>query len=96
MKFDGFLKLADRKDEEKDKKVPALEKGTALNLIRVNEAVQHFTEPPANFTEATLVKELEEKGIGRPSTYSPIIRPSWPGAMWPRKGRSCCLRNWGN
>ncbi|MGN8781657.1 DNA topoisomerase-1 [Acidaminococcus fermentans] len=74
VKFDGFLKLADRKDEEKDKKVPALEKGTALNLIRVNEAVQHFTEPPANFTEATLVKELEEKGIGRPSTYSPIIQ----------------------
>ena len=62
VKFDGFLKLADRKDEEKDKKVPALEKGTAMNLIRVNEAVQHFTEPPANFTEATLVKELEEKG----------------------------------
>ena len=74
VKFDGFLKLADRKDEEKDKKVPALEKGTALDLIRLNEAVQHFTEPPANFTEATLVKELEEKGIGRPSTYSPIIQ----------------------
>lgn len=74
VKFDGYLKLADRKDEEKDKKVPALEKGTALNLIKVNEAVQHFTEPPAYFTEATLVKELEEKGIGRPSTYSPIIQ----------------------
>ncbi|WP_337476223.1 type I DNA topoisomerase [Acidaminococcus timonensis] len=74
VKFDGFLKLMDRKDEEKDKKVPALEKGTELNLIKVNEAVQHFTEPPAYFTEATLVKELEEKGIGRPSTYSPIIQ----------------------
>ena len=74
VKFDGFLKLADKKDEEKDKKVPALPKGTALDLVRMNEAVQHFTEPPPYFTEATLVKELEEKGIGRPSTYAPIIQ----------------------
>ena len=74
VKFDGFLKLADKKDEEKDKKVPALSKGTALDLVRMNEAVQHFTEPPPYFTEATLVKELEDKGIGRPSTYAPIIQ----------------------
>lgn len=74
VKFEGFLKLADKKDEEKDKKVPALPKGTELDLVRMNEAVQHFTEPPPYFTEATLVKELEEKGIGRPSTYAPIIQ----------------------
>lgn len=76
VKFDGFLKLADKKDltEEKSKKVPLLPVDTKLSLTKVNEAVQHFTEPPANFTEATLVKELEEKGIGRPSTYSPIIQ----------------------
>ena len=74
VKFDGFLKLSDKKDEEKDKKVPALPKGTELDLVRMNEAVQHFTEPPPYFTEATLVKELEDKGIGRPSTYAPIIQ----------------------
>jgi len=60
--------------EEKSKKVPLLTKGTALSLVKVDEAVQHFTEPPAYFTEATLVKELEDRGIGRPSTYSPIIQ----------------------
>jgi len=76
IKFDGFLKLADKKDlsEEKSKKVPLLAKGTVLSLSKVEEAVQHFTEPPAYFTEATLVKELEDRGIGRPSTYSPIIQ----------------------
>ena len=74
VKFDGFLWLADKKDEEKDKKVPALPKETVLDLVKLNSSVQHFTEPPANFTEASLVKELEDKGIGRPSTYSPIIQ----------------------
>ena len=75
IKFDGFLKLMYKKevDAEKTKKVPNLPKGTELVLIGVDEAQQHFTEPPANYTEATLVKELEEKGIGRPSTYATII-----------------------
>jgi len=76
IKFDGFLKLSDKKEmaEEKTKKVPHLKKDVVLAVAQVNDAVQHFTEPPAYFTEATLVKELEEKGIGRPSTYSPIIQ----------------------
>jgi DNA topoisomerase I len=76
IKFDGFLKLSDKKEvaEEKTKKVPHLKIGAALDIVQVNDAVQHFTEPPAYFTEATLVKELEDKGIGRPSTYSPIIQ----------------------
>ncbi|MDD4722749.1 MAG: type I DNA topoisomerase [Acidaminococcaceae bacterium] len=76
IKFDGFLKLSDKKEmaEEKTKKVPRLKKDVFLDVAQVNEAVQHFTEPPAYFTEATLVKELEDKGIGRPSTYSPIIQ----------------------
>jgi len=76
IKFDGFLKLSDKKEvaEEKTKKVPHLKVGAALDIVQVNDAVQHFTEPPAYFTEATLVKELEDKGIGRPSTYSPIIQ----------------------
>ncbi len=76
IKFDGFLKLSDKKEmaEEKTKKVPHLKKDVFLAVAQVNDAVQHFTEPPAYFTEATLVKELEDKGIGRPSTYSPIIQ----------------------
>jgi len=76
IKFDGFLKLSDKKEvaEEKTKKVPHLKIGVNLEVAKVNDAVQHFTEPPAYFTEATLVKELEDKGIGRPSTYSPIIQ----------------------
>lgn len=74
--FDGFLTLMDKKElaGEKTKKVPHLKEGTPLTLISIDDAIQHFTEPPAYFTEATLVKELEEKGIGRPSTYATIIQ----------------------
>lgn len=76
VKFDGFLTLMDKKElaGEKTKKVPHLKEGTPLTRISVDDAIQHFTEPPAYFTEATLVKELEEKGIGRPSTYATIIQ----------------------
>lgn len=76
LKFEGFLKLSDKKDllEEKDKPVPYLEVKTPVELYKLLPAEQHFTEPPGHFTEATLVKELEEKGIGRPSTYSPTIQ----------------------
>lgn len=76
LKFDGFLKLNDKKElaEEKEKPVPYLEQGTLLQVGKFLPAEQHFTEPPAYFTEATLVKELEDKGIGRPSTYSPTIQ----------------------
>ncbi|MCH3915120.1 MAG: type I DNA topoisomerase [Acidaminococcaceae bacterium] len=76
IKFDGFMSLLDKKDfaEEKSKKVPYLAKDTPLDVVKVEKPVQHFTEPPPYFTEATLVKELEDKGIGRPSTYSPIIQ----------------------
>lgn len=76
LKFDGFLVLSDRKDknDEKNKIVPLIEKGKELLLNSVLPPDQHFTEPPAYFTEASLVKELEEKGIGRPSTYAPTIQ----------------------
>ncbi len=76
LKFDGFLKLSDKKElaEEKEKPVPFLAPATALKVAELQPAKQHFTEPPAYFTEATLVKELEDKGIGRPSTYSPTIQ----------------------
>jgi len=83
-KFDGYLRVyqlpasnADREDEEKDeegegKTLPPVTEGQALRLDQIRPD-QHFTEPPPRYTEATLVKELEEKGIGRPSTYASII-----------------------
>ena len=78
-KFDGFLKVyqegRDEKtedDEEAERKLPLVEKGEALKLNAVTPD-QHFTEPPPRYTEATLVKALEEKGIGRPSTYAAIM-----------------------
>jgi DNA topoisomerase I len=78
-KFDGFLKVyqegRDEKtedDEEAERKLPLVEKGEALKLNAVAPE-QHFTEPPPRYTEATLVKALEEKGIGRPSTYAAIM-----------------------
>lgn len=74
LKFPGFLQLHSKYDDkEKDSKVPYVEPGTKLLLYKLMPAEQHFTEPPAHFTEATLIKELEEKGIGRPSTFAPTI-----------------------
>src|SRR6188474_381970 len=78
-KFDGFLKVyqegRDEKteeDEEAETKLPLVEKGETLKLNSITPE-QHFTEPPPRYTEATLVKALEEKGIGRPSTYAAIM-----------------------
>jgi len=73
--FPGFMKLyaANNKKNEKTKQeLPALEIGDKLSKKRVNSK-QHFTKPPARFSEASLVKELEENGIGRPSTYAAIL-----------------------
>jgi DNA topoisomerase-1 len=68
--FDGFLKVYPTKYEETT--LPPLTKGEAVGVEKV-EPIQHFTEPPARFSEATLVKALEANGIGRPSTYAPTI-----------------------
>ena len=74
--FDGFLKLyvesSDNENDEKSEKLPVLEEGENLNLNDI-ECLQHFTQPPSRFNEASLVKKLEELGIGRPSTYASII-----------------------
>ena len=59
-------------DEKKAKKLPLLEENTVSKLKEI-DGKQHFTQPPPRFSEATIVKELEEKGIGRPSTYAPTI-----------------------
>jgi len=77
-KFDGFLKVyqegRDEKteDDEDERTLPLVTKGETLALNKI-EPEQHFTEPPPRYTEATLVKALEEKGIGRPSTYAAIM-----------------------
>ena len=74
LKFPGFLQLHSKYDDkEKDSKVPYVEPGSKLLLYKLMPAEQHFTEPPAHFTEATLIKEVEEKGVGRPSTFAPTI-----------------------
>jgi DNA topoisomerase I len=79
LKFDGFLKVYEESKEGKDEedealkhKLPPLEAGQALTL-RELKPEQHFTEPPPRYNEASLVKELEERGIGRPSTYAAIL-----------------------
>ncbi|MBU4056517.1 type I DNA topoisomerase, partial [Patescibacteria group bacterium] len=70
IKFDGFLKVYPSKFEYVI--LPELKKGEKLDLVKV-AAEQHFTAPPARYGEASLIKTLEEFGIGRPSTYAPII-----------------------
>jgi DNA topoisomerase-1 len=70
LKFDGYLKVYLVKFEQVD--LPAMENAEPLEFIKL-EPTQHFTKPPARYNEATLIKALEEHGIGRPSTYAPII-----------------------
>ena len=79
LKFDGFLKVyeeaKDKKDDEDESlenKLPELNEGQAL-VLNSAKADEHYTEPPPRYNEASLVKELEEDGIGRPSTYASII-----------------------
>ena len=72
LKFDGYLKLTNIEDENENEKIlPDVEKGN----VNINEFIdeQHFTQPPPRYSEASLVKKLEELGIGRPSTYASII-----------------------
>lgn len=76
IKFKGFMTLyiegTDSKEEEQEGMLPPLEENQKVSKKKLNPK-QSFTEPPARYTEASLVKALEEKGIGRPSTYSPTI-----------------------
>lgn len=70
LRFDGFLKVYPLKTEETI--LPALEKGANLNLLKISMN-EHQTKPPPRYNEASLIKTLEKFGIGRPSTYAPII-----------------------
>jgi DNA topoisomerase-1 len=78
-RFDGFLKVYELQEEKKDEddegadnKLPNLDNVKKLELEKLSEE-QHFTDPPPRYNEASLVKELEERGVGRPSTYASII-----------------------
>jgi DNA topoisomerase-1 len=71
--FDGFYKVWERgEDEDEDGRLPDLQEGEALRFHELLPE-QHFTQPPPRYSEATLIKELEERGIGRPSTYASIV-----------------------
>jgi DNA topoisomerase I len=76
LKFDGFIRVytegRDDEDDDQEATLPDLRQGDALKLLGL-EPRQHFTQPPPRFTQATLIKELEEDGIGRPSTYASIV-----------------------
>ena len=75
VRFDGYTRLyteAMDNEEEQGTGLPPLEEGEALSLKELKPG-QHFTQPPPRYTEATLIRELEENGIGRPSTYAPTL-----------------------
>jgi len=71
LKFSGFLKVLEEQ-RDKDELLPELKEGEKLSLKKLDPN-QHFTQPPARYSEASLVKTLEKEGVGRPSTYAPII-----------------------
>lgn len=77
LKFAGFMEVyiegKDTEDEEEENQLPEIREGEVLKPIKL-DSKQHFTQPPSRYTEATLIKALEEKGIGRPSTYAPTIQ----------------------
>ena len=76
LEFDGYKKIYKEDEKKSDKKNQAIDKLTKETLIKkiITEKTQHFTEPPPRYTEASLIKKLEEYGIGRPSTYANIMK----------------------
>ncbi len=72
LRFSGFLEVYSKGEEEEDKVIPQLSEGDVL-LLEELLPEQHFTQPPARFTDASLIKTLEEIGVGRPSTYAPTL-----------------------
>ena len=88
MKFDGYTRVYNFTDRE-DKILPSIFEGDKLKLDTISP-MQHFTQPPARFTEASLVKTLEELGIGRPSTYAPTITTILNREYVEKQGTSLC------
>ena len=88
VKFDGFMKALtmDKEDKEKSSKALNFEIGDLCDFVEYNPQ-QHFTQPPPRYNDASVVKVLEESGIGRPSTYAPIIRTIISRHYVQRKGK---------
>lgn len=93
LRFPGFLVVYEEskeegaEEEERVQQIPPLKNGELLDLIRLIPE-QHFTQPPPRYTEASLVRALEEQGIGRPSTYAPILSTIQQRGYVRREGRS--------
>ena len=90
VRFDGYTRLyteTQDNDEEQGTNLPRLEEGEQLNLKELKPG-QHFTQPPARYTEATLIRELEENGIGRPSTYAPTLSTILQRGYVEREGKA--------
>lgn len=90
VRFDGYIRLyteTQDNDEEQGTNLPRLEEGEQLNLKELKPG-QHFTQPPPRYTEATLIRELEENGIGRPSTYAPTLSTILQRGYVEREGKA--------
>ena len=90
VRFDGYTRLyteTQDNDEEHGTNLPRLEEGEQLNLKELKPG-QHFTQPPPRYTEATLIRELEENGIGRPSTYAPTLSTILQRGYVEREGKA--------
>ena len=90
VRFDGYTRLyteAVDNEEEQETKLPRLEEGEHLTLKELKPN-QHFTQPPPRYTEATLIRELEENGIGRPSTYAPTLSTILQRGYVEREGKA--------
>ena len=100
--FDGFLAIyAEQKGKDKDNEegdqntvLPPLEVGDKLNLLKLNSE-QRFTKPPARYTEASIIKAMEEKGIGRPSTYASIMQTLYKREYVNKDGKALVPSNLG-
>ena len=99
--FDGFLAIyAEQKSKDKDEEgsenavLPPLEVGDKLNLVKLNSE-QRFTKPPARYTEASIIKAMEEKGIGRPSTYASIMQTLYKREYVNKDGKALVPSNLG-
>ncbi|HZK57657.1 MAG TPA: type I DNA topoisomerase [Clostridia bacterium] len=87
LKFDGFLKIYSYSNVSEDIELPDLQKGDIISIIEKLPR-QHFTQPPPRYTEASLVKTMEELGVGRPSTYSPTISTILARGYVEREGKN--------
>ena len=99
LKFSGFSAVYEdsRDDEDKEEKEPALpelNEGDAL-VLKGFEPAQHFTQPPAHYTEATLIRAMEENGIGRPSTYAPTVSTILDRRYVKKEGKHLLITNLG-